>query len=281
MSNSVLALIVSFNGVEELRKTVTALIDQVEKIVVLDNGSDIETLKCIAELEAEFGISACYLGANFGIGAALNHGIAIAKAENFHWILSMDQDSVATPQMISRMLIVGKKYEDAAAVCPSVMLGKTDKIFPGDVVVDCAITSGNLVPMSILADIGGYNESYFIDSVDFEFSLRLRNAGYKIIKCGESGLQHKLGFVVNVDIMGYEYSYTLHSPLRRYYIYRNHMYLLSGFLLKNPVFITKKTIMLLLNFVEILIFDPERKENCKMITRGLLDYFHGKNGVFQ
>lgn len=279
MPKSVLAVVVSFNDGAALIKTVNALVNQVGKVVIVDNGSRAETRSCIAELEATLGIAPVYLHENMGIGGALNIGVSIARKENFDWILTMDQDSIAAPQMVSEMLMSAKKCQDAAVICALLVADGNEKRNK-DKVVTSAITSGNLVKVSCLQYVGDYNERYFIDSVDFEFSLRVRNAGYKILKCGRANLHHRLGEIRVVSLMGYKYRYTLHSPLRRYYMYRNHMYLVAGFWYKNPFFLIKKTILAICGIVEITVFDPKKWINLKMIGRGLRDWFRASDGRY-
>lgn len=279
MPKSVLAVVVSFNDGAALIKTVNALVSQVDKVVIVDNGSSPETLYCIAELETTLGITPIYLHENIGIGGALNIGVSIARKEHFDWILTMDQDSVAAPQMVSEMFMSAETCQDAAVICPLLVADGVEKVNK-DKAVTSAITSGNLVKVSCLQFVGDYNERYFIDSVDFEFSLRIRNAGYKIVKCGSANLHHRLGETRVVSMMEYKYHYILHSPLRRYYMYRNHMYLVSGFWSRNPVFLMKKTIIAIYGIVEITIFDPQRWANLKMMGRGVADFFRARDGRY-
>ena len=41
---------------------------------------------------------------NLGIAKALNQGIEIAIKEKFEWVITMDNDSIATENMIDNML---------------------------------------------------------------------------------------------------------------------------------------------------------------------------------
>jgi rhamnosyltransferase len=163
---SVLAVVVSFNDGPALKETAGALAGQVGKLVIVDNGSNPDTARCIVDLESTVGAMPVYLQENCGIGAALNVGIAIARKENFEWLLTMDQDSIAGPQMVSELLKCAESYGDAAAViCPTLAADETD-VRHGNRVIDSAVTSGNLVRVGLFQVIGRYNESYFIDAVD-------------------------------------------------------------------------------------------------------------------
>lgn len=281
MKNNVVALIVSYNGGEDLKNTVVALVAQVQKILILDNNSNVETKKIIFELISKFGVSFIEFDSNMGIGFALNKGLEIAKKENFDWILTMDQDSVASSNMISEMLASSAKFSGMKIICPLLLLSGLEFSPKDDHLVIYAITSGNLVPIEVFSKIGGFNEDYFIDSVDFEFSLRARNNGIGIVQCGRASLIHRLGELDCVKIFSINYCYTRHSPLRRYYIVRNHFYLISEFWHKNPIFLAKKSIALMRQVIEILLFDDKRVENFKMMSLGFCDFVRGRGGRFQ
>ena len=272
-----MALIVSFNGAGDLTKTVKALNGQVGKIVILDNGSDHETIREIAELENDLNILPVYFEENLGIGAALNYGIELAKKQNYKWIVTMDQDSIAGKNMISNMLAAAEKNKKAAVICPYLATDQRAESSM-DVTVYSAITSGNLIPIRLFEQIGKYNEEYFIDSVDFEFCLRVRNAGFSIIKAAGATLTHKLGLALTFTVFGLQYRYTMHAPLRRYYMYRNHIYLARRFMISNPIFVVKKTFFSIIAVIEIIAFDPARIANVKMILQGILDSSLGKTG---
>lgn len=280
MEHRIIALVVSYNGGEDLLRTVSALIPQVQKVLVLDNNSNEENQKIIQNLKDAPRIAISKFDANMGIGYALNRGVEAAKAEEFDWVLTMDQDSIASPEMIANMLASAERVPGMKVVCPSIVLGSADKLKESDQVVGYSITSGNLIPVQLFDAVGMFNEDYFIDSVDFEFSLRVRNAGIPMIRCGCAKLHHKLGEIVSLSIGAVSYRYVCHSPLRRYYIYRNHMFLIADFWRKNPIFLAKKTIMLAFQFFEALIFDRKKKENLKMIALGLRDFFKGRVGKF-
>lgn len=278
LRHAVLAVIVSYNDAFALEKTVRALVPQVERVLIVDNGSSAETVRRIAELESIDRVAAVMLPENRGIGAALNVAVEMARDDGFGWLLTMDQDSIADAGMISKMLRVAEMHADAVVICPVFRPPEAAATPVDDREVKSAITSGNLVKTSLFAEIGRYNESYFIDSVDFEFSLRVRNAGYRIMRCGSASLAHRLGAVRMVTLGGLTYRYTMHSPLRRYYMYRNHLYLMAEFWTTNPVFLLNKTVLAAYACIEIALFDPQRRANFRMIAKGVADFLRSRKG---
>ena len=71
--NSVAAVIITYNVENDFRQRINKLKGKVDEIVVVDNGSKIETINMLKELENE--ITLIYLEDNNGIAYALNKGI--------------------------------------------------------------------------------------------------------------------------------------------------------------------------------------------------------------
>lgn len=275
-AESVMAVIISFNGASKLLETVHALRGQVEHIHIIDNASSEPTLTLLNALEALQGVSIRRLAENRGIGAALNLGVAKARADGFDWLLTMDQDSRADPCMLHafRQCI----QADSTRVCltPTLVVHGT----PGseeEREVAYAITSGNLVNLALFDQIGLYNEDMFIDCVDFDFCLRLRAKGYRIFRAGKARLHHELGdpHQTNRPLARF---YTQHSPLRRYYMYRNFLMLLKLHFKQFPAFLLKSSIVHLILLFLIPIYDPNSKLSLLAIAQGIHDSCVGRSG---
>jgi rhamnosyltransferase len=273
-----MAVVVSYNGRETTRRTILALLGQVGHIHVVDNGSDADSIEILDSLARENGISLDLLGNNRGVGYALNLGVAHARRIGCTWLLTMDQDSVVDGGMI-------KAYQSAVLLDRGVLSlspriakngSNTDPKYVG---VKYAITSGNLVHTSVFDKIGLYDEGFFIDCIDLDFSLRLRRAGYKLLRVQNAEMQHQLGeptdlpkFVTKV--------YARHSPARRYYMTRNYLYLTERYLLQFPAFIIKLGILHVLLFVLIIFLDRNPLSSYWAIARGFGDYVARRDGPY-
>ena len=84
------------------------------------------------------------------------------------------------------------------------------------------ISSGSLIPMDVIDDVGLMCEELFIDFIDTEWCLRARRKGYEIVAINKVRIDHYLGDYM-VQFMGR--SIPIHSPLRMYYYFRNGIYL--------------------------------------------------------
>ena len=163
----VLAVVVSYFAGSKLTATVNALAGQVGKVLVVDNGSDGQTLAALQQLEANGQITLEALGENRGLGYALNLGARRAEAWGYEWLLTMDQDSIADPAMVASLLALAQQNPGVRNVSPNIALhGQAPNSFKSGP-VSYAITSGNLVHLDVWKVAGPFNEDYFIDCVDF------------------------------------------------------------------------------------------------------------------
>ena len=86
------------------------------------------------------------------------------------------------------------------------------------------IASGSLIPRKSFEIVGGMNEEFFIDYIDIEWGFRAQSKGYKLFACPPAKMAHQVGDR-RIKIMGREIS--VHSPLRRYYLARNSVFMIK------------------------------------------------------
>ena len=253
------AVIVTYNPEAVFEEALAALTPQVAHVIAADNGSGgpgaAERLKRAERAGAEI----IRLGENKGIACALNRGAAEGRRRGYRLLLTMDQDTILAPDAAEELLKVLNTTE-----AQSVGInwdGKAEK----DEEVSYLITSGNLVTAEAVEQVGGYDEALFIDSVDFDFSLRLADYGYKMIKAAKARAVHRLGETQDGG------RYATHSVERYYYIYRNHFYLIRKYRKGHRGFCLKKQAALGLDLGRILLFDRERKDKFRMLAKGYRD----------
>ena len=236
--NSVAAVIITYNVENDFRQRINKLKGKVDEIVVVDNGSKIETINMLKELENE--ITLIYLEDNKGIAYALNKGIKYSIERGYDWILTLDHDSIVTDHMINNMLncyeglnvdlkekiamlvpvhIEEKEYKNKSTNINEINPSNSYK----EVLTE--ITSGALTKAQIYKNVGGYDEKLFIDLVDHDYCLSLNKKGFKILQVDSAILIHNLGESVEKRVLGLKMIPTNHSPLRRYYMSRNRHYI--------------------------------------------------------
>ena len=180
---------------------------------------------------------------NIGLSAALNVGIKEAKRLGFNMVALFDQDTELPANFTQQMLHYINQYpgDKPVAVYSPIFYnhvinetGRHINFKPFRLIRDRVIgtedyahphymiTSGSIIPIKVLDDVGLMREEFFIDFVDIEWCLRARNQGYEIVAINKVMIDHHLGDYA-VSFMGHHYP--IHSPLRMYYYFRNAMYL--------------------------------------------------------
>ena len=275
-ASNVLAVIVSYNGTALTRRAVESLRGQVTNIHIVDNGSEPESLAILDSLEQGANVTVERLGTNKGVGYALNRGVRRAQKLGFSWLLTMDQDSVVDSNLIRAFQEAVHKNPRHISLAPQIIAGSYNKHVRSGV-IPYAITSGNLVRVSLFDQVGLYDEGFFVDCIDFDFCLRLRRAGHLIHSVSAARIHHEVGESVNVPLAMRRY-YARHSPVRRYYMYRNYMFLVERYLFSFPLFLLKLGLGQLLLLLLIGLFDTHALSSYRAIARGIRDYVARRDG---
>jgi rhamnosyltransferase len=295
-NNEILCTIVSYNPNNSIKKCVEAIYNQVNKILIVDNGST-KNLNLVNQFNGDPKIDIILNNKNMGIACALNKGVKYALKNKYKWILTMDQDSEATENMINNMLYsynrLKREYkEKIVSIFPSYIektflknvshieksVNKEDNELNEKIDVEnihyviSEITSGNLVRCDIFNKVGYFKDKLFIDYVDHEFCLRLNENGYKLIQVEDAYLLHQLGESSKKNLFIKKVGYTNHSYIRRYYITRNRMYIWKKYFRKFPKFILKDIYASFKEFIKIIFFESNKRLKIKMIYRGIHDY---------
>jgi rhamnosyltransferase len=277
-SRDILAVVVSFDGLDKTTRTVRALAGRVGAIHVVDNGSAEPSRRELASLEAEGVVTVSWLGENRGVGAALNVGARVARERGFTWLLTMDQDSLVGDGMIDAYVDALRMAPDLVCLTPRVAWNGKPAA-EGEGAVEYAITSGNLVNLQVLEQVGLYDEALFIDCVDFEISLRLRRAGHRIHRVGAALMHHQLGEAHPIPAW-LARIHSWHSPVRRYYMMRNHLYLGARYFSTFPAFIARLTLLQFAQVVTVAALGKERVASLRHMVRGVRHFLEGRVGRY-
>lgn len=235
----ILAGIVLYNPEKDrLMENLQSIYPQVDRLVLVDNGSNnFDAVYPIFPKDAVV----IKNGKNLGIATALNQIVQYALDHDYEWALTLDQDSVSADNIgeIYRKCIESISANVGMICCDikdrnAIFSSKTNH---GEVsqFVELCITSASMIRVSAWQKVGGFDDSMFIDSVDFDICINLRQNGWKIFKTSDTHIIHEVGHSKVIKIFGKEYLSLNHSPLRYYYIARNNVYLgrKYGMLLRN------------------------------------------------
>ncbi|MRR15260.1 MAG: glycosyltransferase family 2 protein [Deltaproteobacteria bacterium] len=291
--DNVSAIVVTYHPkIVVLQKLLDALGEQIGSIVLVDNGSG-EYLQEFMESRRRDNEYLICLGSNLGVAAAHNRGMAWARGMGKTHVVLFDQDSMPAPDMVFQLTsnllkiegqgikvaAVGPRYQDERNMDRpsfiSVSGFKVVKHFcrPEDHLIesDVLISSGSLIPLSVLDEVGGPLNALFIDQVDFEWCFRVRSCGYRLFGVCGAVLHHSMGENPGM-ILGKKFLH--HGPLRHYYIFRNAVWLLG----KNYVPPGWKFLFIRTMLVRLMVyggFISPRLDYLKMMTKGI---WHGIKG---
>jgi rhamnosyltransferase len=132
-----------------------------------------------------------------------------------------------------------------------------------------AIASGSLIPIRTLDTVGVMDEDFCIDNVDYDFSLRIVRSRMKILAVRDAVLHHALGCCQDHTLVGMRVTTTNHSPMRRYYIYRNRLRLWRKHGLYVPSFVLLDMCAIAFDIFKILCLEKKKRAKFRAIFSGM------------
>lgn len=234
----VAVVIVTFNRIEVLRRTLATLGESLnrapEEIIVVDNASEDGTADA---LRTEFShVHVVRLNINTGPAGGFAAGFREALSRGHDWIWAFnDDDQPARPDALTRLLAVAKSQRAAPIGMVGSWLVRTDstgepmqvvetggfwlrpkaertiarKSDPYD--VDLMSFNGALISSRAVRAAGFPQSDFFMMMEEYDFCIRLREAGYRLLIVAEPLVQAMaLGSAIN-------------PPWRGYYQTRNHL----------------------------------------------------------
>lgn len=259
--------IVTYNPeLELLRTNVLRIFKQVNRVFICDNGS--QNIKDIEQLSTTLpNVNIIHIPENKGIAYALNQLCSSAKEHGFNWILTLDQDSVSPANLIA----VLSKYvtDDIAVVSPDILYRGNENYMEkrncGCVDVQWSITSASLTNLRVWSCIAGFDSNLFIDYVDYDFCIRARFAGFRVIRVNEISLIHELGNMECRRVFGRVVHVTNHSAFRCYYMSRNAIICKHKLNMGTPVSDIFKLV------TKVLFYEDNKISKLCSILKGIRD----------
>ena len=277
----VAAVVVLYNPDEDVIGNIETYLNQVDKLFVVDNSDVVDS--SLAEKIKLMG-NAEYIcnKSNIGIAAALNVGAKKALNDGFKYLLTMDQDSRASSQMVENLYGVMQSVNNAGILTAAhVNTGYQDE--PGEKVTEeilYTMTNGNLLNLSSYQKVGEFLEELFIDHVDHEYCLRLKKNDFKVLKTSKAIVYHKLGEETKKKLFFFHLYPTNHSPIRLYYRTRNRFYVDRIYKKIFPEYVREDRKHMLREMLEIFLYDDDLWKKVKMMFKGYLDYRKNNMGRY-
>lgn len=273
-------VVVLYEPTIEKIKNIDSYINDLEILFVIDN-SDKKDNSIIDILKSKEKV--CYIDNqwNKGIANGLNVGAQKAIENGYDWLFTIDLDSKVTPDMIASLVECLNFYDlNKIGIIAPIHQNKFNKHSEKSKNKEkyskilTTMTSGNLLNLNIYKKVGPFMEKLFIDSVDNEYCLRLNKNGFLVIQANEAILEHNLGKQKNFFL----FFPTNHSPLRRYYITRNRLFVNELYKKDFSAFCKSESRRFYKDLIKILIAEDQKWLKIKAIIQGYKDYRHGRLG---
>ncbi|MCL2485685.1 MAG: glycosyltransferase [Endomicrobia bacterium] len=293
------AVIVSYNC-DKVFRCYNSIVNQVDNILIIDNAT--QDSKIISELKnlenANKQLKVIYNPDNFGIAKALNQGLDYALSIKAEWLLTLDHDSEIPENTVSKLFTdYDKLTETEKNQCAVIALKYIERnidthglprqgsAFPrndGQATIHLsfkkikyAMTSGNFVKVSAAQKTGGFEEKMFIDQVDNDFDFRLRKNGFTILESKNHYILHEIGLSQKRS----GFTIRNYSPLRRYYLSRNCVYILKKHFFFDTLNVSRIFIGSIFGGIfKITFFESDKINKYKHIFLGIKDGIFNKYG---
>jgi rhamnosyltransferase len=280
----VCAIIVAYFPDSGFAERLSAILTQVNRIIIVNNGSDDSLSQALEVFSVNKKIVLIQNHQNFGIAKALNQGINRAASEGYAWVWSFDQDTTVSQGILNKLTnyydqhidqkigIVAPNYYDLNSRRYCIDLDRQSNYFE----MPSVINSGSLIKLSVFFEVGEFNEKFFIDCVDDDYCLRMREKNYKTILVKDAVINHKIGLATCHKLFNKHVITTNHSALRRYYWSRNGFSLVFRYIVKEPLLATGILKSHITTIIIALLFEKQRIKKLRYLLLGVFDAVFNK-----
>ena len=213
--------VVTWNTVEVTRRALERLLSTEQgcriRLFVRDNGSSDGTADMVARVFPDAVVDAD--DRNLGFGVGMNRLIDLSATDGAPWFLALNPDAWPEPGAIGRLVSTGESLSTAAAVAPRLerpdgtlehsthpfpslrmallhALGGRrwlpERVLEREMLeghwmhdrlrlVDWAVGAALLMRRSMVEELGGFDERFFMYAEDLEWCWRVHRAGYDVL----------------------------------------------------------------------------------------------------
>lgn len=265
----ILAAIIIFNPeLQRLEDNLNNISVQVDHVLLIDNAS--KNQGSLHQLEKN-GTTLLCNQENKGLPYVFNRMIKYARENNFDNLLLLDQDSICSENLVSEY----KKHLGGKKVClvPYLIHRNNDynehyKIEKkGDYeIVETSINSGTLINLNLLPKDLLFDESFFVDCVDYDFFLRLKKKSLPTLRVNSAQLLIDLGNLKTHRLFGKVFFSNNYSPFRLEKQFEDRVKFLKKFPLEK--FSREILVISLFSVLMILLFEPNKLNKILAILKG-------------
>ena len=220
MQSLVVVVVLAYNNYEDTAECLRSLqrADYAAlRLLVVDNGcSDGTGDRVVSEFPS---VRLVQTGSNLGVSGGFNAGVLPALREGADYVCILNNDTTVSPDMIALLVEAGNAEPAAGILMPKVLYyddpgriwsaGARYRRFPPAIVmrgldqlddgrfdvpmpVEFAPACGLLIRREVFARVGLFDDGYFFNFEDWDFSVRVRQAGLTILYVPQARLCHKV-----------------------------------------------------------------------------------------
>lgn len=275
------AVIIAYRPTESIFALISILKNKLRRVFIIDNSGNDFPNNLLNDLISDDFLKIKRNSTNKGIATALNQGVKNAIESGFDWVLTLDQDTILKENFLDLAINSFKHFPNKSKI-GAIGLNSIDlngnlnynKFYNNFTIKDYLITSGMFVPIKIFINYGFFKDSYFIDNVDLEFSLRLRSFKKKLLLTKSAGIIHKPGNTIYKNFFNLTtFQSSNHNSIRRFYMSRNNFLLSKEYVFKFPFFILKLNYFFLKSVLLFALVEKNIKPKLYETFRGFLESF--------
>ena len=219
---------------------------------------------------------------NLGVATALNQGARKAVNDGAQWLLTLDQDTEPTADLVAQLLAAATAYPrpERVALVGAVTHGQNDVRCSDARVVRrrSVITSGSLLSLEAYQRIGPFRDDFFIDMVDAEYSLRAERRGYRVVLACQAHIEHSIGAPSQHRLFGRAVATSNHPAWRRYYLARNRIDVWRANVRYVPGWVVFDVMGHFRDTALMATFENGRGPKLRATLHGTLDGLRGRSG---
>jgi rhamnosyltransferase len=289
------SIVVSYEPDRDALMHLVESLNALTQVLIVDNSESEPGIASSAAVGLAYGCQVIRNARNLGVAEAQNIGIRFARTNGSKYVLLLDQDSILESNTLAALVCefeaLRERGERVAAVGASHVDPRNDSRYPfvrlrhvrmakvwpepgKSIECDMLISSGCLLSLEALAEIGEMDSQFFIDYVDFEWCRRAVAKGYKVFAVADARMHHTIG---DHSFRALGRSFNLHSPVRQYYFIRNAL-----LFVRRPYLSLRWRAHLMYRVAGQLalfgLFAPDRLRRTGWMLRGLFDGLRGRGG---
>lgn len=188
--------ILTFNRQDQLPVTLKNLYNEVRgfdiEVIILNNGSTDDTSAILSQIGEDWKALAI-INSKKNVGCAQGREILWRRAHG-KYIISMDDDIIVNWSGLIDMFNLLESTENAGIVSPTILDSKSGRILnstAAKITIATSFYEGCFAIKSELIDRIGYlDPALFVAGEGLDYSIRLRQAGFKIIRAADIIVEH-------------------------------------------------------------------------------------------